>query len=66
MIRIIFKLMKASCHVELLDVRGAFNHYEFEEGTKLFMEVPDGFKTFFPSGVLLLLLQTIFDENKLH
>ena len=56
-IRIIFKIDDFGQLV--LDVSGAFLRGKFEEGTKLFMDVPDGFKTFFPSGVLLLLLQTI-------
>ena len=60
-IRIVFILMiMAGWYAELLDVRGAFLHGEFEKGTKLYMEVPDGFKTFYPIDCLLLLLQTIY------
>ena len=61
MIRIIFILMIMSrWYAKILDVHGAFLHGKFEEGTKLFMEVPNGFKTFFPGDVLLLLLQSIY------
>ena len=50
MIRIVFILMiMAGWYEELLDVPRAFLHGEFEEGTQLFMEVPNGLKTFFPS-----------------
>ena len=48
-IRIVFILMiMAGWYAELLDVRGAFLHGEFEKGMKLYMEVPDGFKSFYP------------------
>ena len=41
-IRIVFILMiMAGWHAEILDVRGAFLDGEFEEETRLFMEVPD-------------------------
>ena len=53
-------MIMAGWYAEILDVRGAFLHGEFEEGTRLFMEVPDGFRTFYPGDVLLLLLQTIY------
>ena len=60
-IRIMFTLMvMANWYAEVVDVRGAFLHGEFEEGTKLYMEVPEGFERFYPIGCLLLLLQTIY------
>ena len=52
-IRIVFILMiMAGWYAELLDVHGGFLHGKFEERTKLIMEIPDGFKTFFPGDVL--------------
>ena len=59
-IRIVFLLMiMAGWYAELLDVCGAFIHGKFKKGTQLFMEVPDGCKTFYPSDCFMLLLQTI-------
>ena len=58
---IVFTLMvMADWYVEVVKVRGAFLHGEFKEGTKLYMEVPEGFEKFYPIGCLLLLLQTIY------
>ena len=60
-IRLVFTLMvMAGWYAEVVDVRGAFLHGEFDEGTRLFMEVPEGFEKFYPVGCLLLLLQTIY------
>ena len=60
-IRMVFVLMvMAGWYAEVVDVRGAFLHGKFEEGTRLYMEVPEGFESFYPVGCLLLLLQTIY------
>ena len=60
-IRIIFTLMvMADWYAEMVNVRGAFLHGEFKEGTKLYKEVPEGFEKFYPIGCLFLLLQTIY------
>jgi hypothetical protein len=60
-IRLVFTLMvMAGWYAEVVDVRGAFLHGEFDEGTRLFMEGPEGFEKFYPVGCLLLLLQTIY------
>ena len=60
-IRIVFTLMvMAGWYTEVVNVGGAFLHGEFEKGTKLYMEVPEGFEKFYPVGCLLLLLQTIY------
>lgn len=55
-IQIIFILMKMAhfCE-ELVDVRGAFLLGEFSEDEKLYMEIPEGFKEFYPTYVVLLL-----------
>lgn len=43
----------------LIDVQGAFLCGNFKDGEEIYMEVPEGFEKFYPSNVLLLLLQTI-------
>ena len=60
-IRIVFILMIMAKYVgELMDVRGAFLLGEFGKEEKLYMEVPQGFEKFYPIGVVLLLLKTIY------
>ena len=60
-IRMVFVLMViAGWYAEVVDVRSAFLHGKFDEGTRLYMEVPEGFKNFYRVGCLLLLLQTIY------
>jgi hypothetical protein len=43
----------------LIDVQGAFLCGNFKDREEIYMEVPDGFEKFYPSNVLLLLLQTV-------
>lgn len=61
-IRVIFVLMIMMQYVgELLDVKGAFLHGDFEEGEQVHMEVPKGFdKWYDPRLYVLLLLQTLY------
>jgi hypothetical protein len=60
-IRIVLTLLlMAGWYGELLDVKGAFLHGEFEEGEQLFMEIPEGFQMYYPMGMVLLLLKTIY------
>jgi hypothetical protein len=60
-IRIVLTLLlMANWCGELLDVKGAFLHGEFEEGKRLYMDVPEGFKKYYPVGVVLLLLKTLY------
>jgi hypothetical protein len=44
----------------LLDVKGAFLCGNFENGEKIYMEVPQGFEGFYPKNYVLLLLKTIY------
>ena len=44
----------------LTDVHGAFLHGKFTNGEQLYMEVPKGFKKFYPGDVLLKLLKCIY------
>jgi hypothetical protein len=53
-------LLMANWYGELLDVKGVFLHDEFEEGEKLYMQVPEEFEKYYPVGVVLLLLKTIY------
>ena len=48
-------MVMANLYAEVVDMKGAFLHGKLEEGTKLYMEVPEGFKMIYPIGWLLLL-----------
>jgi hypothetical protein len=52
-------IMAAWC-AELMDVRGAFLHGNFDPKHKMYMYVPQGFERFYPKDVVLLLLHTIY------
>ncbi len=45
--------------MQLLDVKGAFICGNFENGKRIYMEVPQGFEQFFPKNAVLLLLKKI-------
>jgi hypothetical protein len=53
-----------SWHAILLDVRGAFLHGKFEKDRKIYMDVPQGFERFYPLGVVLLLLKTLYGTKQ--
>ncbi len=60
-IRIVLTLLLlARWYAELIDVKGAFLHGEFEEGEILYMEIPEGFEQYYPAGFIWLLLRTIY------
>ena len=61
-IRLVMTLMiMAAWTGELLDVKGAFLHGDFDEGKNVYMEVPQGFEQFYDASVYVLyLLQTIY------
>ena len=40
-------MLLAGWHGELIDIKGAFLHGDFEDGEKLYMEVPEGFDKFY-------------------
>jgi hypothetical protein len=44
----------------LLDVKGAFLCGNFENGEKIYMEIPQGFERFYGKNSVLLLLKTIY------
>ena len=46
---------------ELIDVKGAFLHGDFEDNDEIYMEVPEGFEQHYdPKKFVLRLLQTIY------
>jgi hypothetical protein len=49
----------ANRYAEVMNVRGAFLHGEFEEGQTMYIYLPQGFEEYYPSNVVLLLLKTI-------
>jgi hypothetical protein len=60
-IRIVLILMvMAGWYCELLDVKGAFLHGEFDKGQKIYMKVPEGFEKYYAWNVVLLLLRTLY------
>ena len=64
-INIVFILMLMAGWVgELLDVRGAFLHGEFEKNRKVYMEVPQGFEKHYKGNVVLLLLKTLYGTKQ--
>jgi hypothetical protein len=44
----------------IVDVEGAFLQGRFQNGKQIFMKIPDGFQKFYPSYVVLKLLQTLY------
>ena len=60
----IFLILILTCmagwYMELNDVNGAFLNGLFSHGEKPYMYVPKGFERYYPSGMVLLLLKTIY------
>jgi uncharacterized protein (DUF2252 family) len=48
----------------LIDVQRAFLCRNFKDGEEIYMEVAEGFETFYLADVLLLLLQTIHGSRQ--
>jgi hypothetical protein len=61
-IRIVLVIMLLADWVgELIDIKGAFLHGDFEDGKNVYMEVPEGFEKYYdPLYYVLYLLQTIY------
>jgi len=57
-------IIMAGWAAQLLDVRGAFLHGEFEKGRKVYMHIPQGFEAFFPIGWIVLLLKTLYGTKQ--
>ena len=60
-VRITLVLMiMALWHAEIIDVKGAFLKASFDPKHKVYMEIPKGFKKFYPKNMLLLLKKTLY------
>ena len=46
--------------MKLLDVQGAFLNGRFQRDEVLYVDVPEGFKEYYPKNVLLRLVRTIY------
>jgi len=57
---VLILMLLAGWYAEIIDICGAFLHGKFEDGQKVYMEVPQGFEKFYPGNVVLLLLKTIY------
>jgi hypothetical protein len=53
-------LLLAKWYAELIDVKGAFFHGEFEEGEIVYMEIVEGFEQYYPTNYIWMLLRTIY------
>jgi hypothetical protein len=64
-IHIVMNIMAmAGWHAEILDVKGAFLHGEFEKGRKVYMEVPQGFEKYYDADTVLLLKKTLYGTKQ--
>jgi Reverse transcriptase (RNA-dependent DNA polymerase) len=48
----------------IVDVNGAFLHGKFEDKHKMYMAVPKGFEKYYGSGMVLLLLKTLYGTKQ--
>lgn len=54
-------MIMAKWSSEILDVKGAFLHSDFEQGKNIYMRMPEGFEKYYdPLYYMLLLLQTLY------
>ena len=53
-------MIMALWHAEIIDVKGAFLKASFDPKHKVYMEIPKGFRKFYPKNVLLLLKKTLY------
>jgi hypothetical protein len=64
-IRMVFVLMDmGKLYAELVDVKGAFLTASFEDHHKMYVDVPSGFEKYYPQGVVLLLLRTLYGTKQ--
>jgi hypothetical protein len=57
-------ILMTGLSAELLDVKGAFLHGEFEKDRKVYMQVPEGMETYYPQDCVLLLLKTLYGTKQ--
>ncbi len=48
-------ILMADWHGQILDIKGAFLHREFEDSKVIYMKVPSGFEKFYPEDTVLKL-----------
>jgi Reverse transcriptase (RNA-dependent DNA polymerase) len=48
----------------IVDVNGAFLHGKFKDKHKMYMAVPKGFEKYYSSGMVLLLLKTLYGTKQ--
>ena len=53
-------MLMAGWTAYIVDVKGAFLHGDFEDGENIYMEVPKGFRKYYATNLVLLLLQTLY------
>jgi len=62
---VLILLVMARWHAEILDVQGAFLKGRFENGEKIYMDVPQGFEKYYdPQVWVLLLRRTIYGTKQ--
>jgi hypothetical protein len=60
-VHIVFVLIAMTgWYMELLDVKGAFLHGEFDEETTIYMKVPEGLEKYYGNDDVLMLWKTIY------
>ena len=57
---ILILMIMGEMYAKLNNVKGAFLNGTFSNNKTLYMKVPQGFKRFYPSNVVLLLKKTIY------
>ena len=61
---VLILIIMAEWWAELLDVKGAFLHGEFEKARKVHMKIPQGFERFYPKNCVLLLKKTLYGTKQ--
>ncbi len=57
---VLILIIMANWQGQILDVKGAFLHGEFEDGEVIYMKAPYGFEKFYPDDVVLKLKKCIY------
>jgi hypothetical protein len=57
-------IIMAMMYAEVMDVCGAFLLGEFDPRHKMYMRVPKGFEKFYPAGIVLLLMRTLYGTRQ--
>jgi hypothetical protein len=57
---VLILMIMADWQGQIVDIKGAFLHGEFEDGEIIYMKVPHGFEKFYPDDVVLKLKKCIY------